>query len=307
MTALILGASGMLGSALMRRIPGAIGVRRAHVDLNPVPGMINCNLFNVDQIREVFRLYEFTEVYHCAGLVGGITANMNNQYEFLMQNAKMAINVIDVAKDFELKNLYYISSSCVYPVNCQQPMKEDYILSGPPEPTNGGYAMAKLLGMAAAKYAGYSTMIPCNLYGPNDNYGAGGHVLASLVRKVCDAKRLGSPSITVWGDGTARREFLHVDDCADAIVAATKIDSQTTNIGSGVDLSIAELAHLIARIAEWDGDIVFDPTMPNGMMRKLLDVSLLNAAGWKQKVTFESGIAQMISQYHSNTGKEHNR
>lgn len=287
MTALILGATGMLGSALMRRLPGSIGLSSK-----------DCNLLNLRQVYEIFN-FDFTEIYHCAGLVGGIMANMNNQYDFLMDNAKMAINVIDAARSCGVENVYYISSSCVYPNVCEQPMREEHILTGPVEPTNGGYAMAKLLGMEAAKYAGYMSMIPCNLYGPNDNFSEGGHVLAALVRKVCDAQKNGDSSITVWGDGSARREFLHVDDCADAIVAATEFDSPYVNIGSGKDIAIHDLVKLVADVAGWDGNILFDTTKPNGMMRKLLDTSLLDSIGWKQKISLETGISQMISDYRS--------
>jgi GDP-L-fucose synthase len=287
MTALILGATGMLGSAMMRRLPGSIGLSSK-----------DCNLLNQKQVHEIFDL-DFDVIYHCAGLVGGIMDNMNNQYYFLMDNAKMALNVIDMARTCGVEKVYYISSSCVYPNACEQPMKEKHILTGPLEPTNGGYAMAKLLGMEAAKYAGYMSMIPCNLYGPNDNFSESGHVLASLVRKVCDAQKNGKSSITVWGNGTARREFLHVDDCADAIVAATQLDVPYINVGSGEDISIHDLARLIIDIVRWDGDIVFDTSKPNGMMRKLLDTSLLDSIGWKQKISLESGISQMITDYRS--------
>jgi GDP-L-fucose synthase len=287
MTALILGATGMLGSAMMRRLPGSIGISSK-----------DCDLLNQRQVHEIFD-FDFDVIYHCAGLVGGIMDNMNNQYYFLMDNARMALNVIDMARTCGVEKVYYISSSCVYPNACEQPMKEKHILTGPVEPTNGGYAMAKLVGMEAARYAGYVSMIPCNLYGPKDNFSESGHVLASLVRKVCDAQKNGDSSITVWGDGNARREFLHVDDCADAIVAATQLDGPYINIGSGEDISIRDLARLIIDTARWDGDIVFDTTKPNGMMRKLLDTSLLDSIGWKQKISLETGISQMISDYRS--------
>jgi GDP-L-fucose synthase len=178
-------------------------------------------------------------------------------------------------------------------------MKEEHILTGPVEPTNGGYAMAKLLGMEAARHAGYMSMIPCNLYGPNDNFSESGHVLGSLVRKVCDAQKNGDTSVIVWGDGTPRREFLHVDDCADASVAATKINKQFINIGSGEDISIHELVKLVAEVAGWEGKIVFDTSKPNGFKQKLLDTSLLDSIGWKQKISLTTGISQMISDYRS--------
>jgi len=287
MTALILGATGMLGSAMMRRLPGSVGLSSR-----------DCDLLNQRQVHEIFDI-DFDVIYHCAGLVGGIMDNMNNQYYFLMDNAKMALNVIDMARTCGVEKVYYISSSCVYPNACEQPMKEKHILTGPVEPTNGGYAMAKLVGMEAARYAGYVSMIPCNLYGPKDNFSEGGHVLAALVRKVCDAQKDDKSSITVWGDGTARREFLHVDDCADAIVAATQLDGPYINIGSGEDITIHDLARLIAEVAGWNGDIVFDTSKPNGMMRKLLDTSLLDSIGWKQKISLTAGISQMISDYRS--------
>ena len=295
MTTLVLGSTGMLGSAIMSKIPDAIAIKRDH-----------CNLLSAEEVLYTFNKYKPTTVYHCAGMVGGILANINNQYDYLLNNTVMVINVIDCAIQSEIKELVNISSSCVYPNNCPQPMKEEYIMSGPVEPTNGGYAMAKLFGMQAMKYAkektgyNYITMIPCNLYGPNDNFKENGHVFASLVRKICDAKTLSSKEIVVWGDGTPHRELLHVSDCADAIIAAkNNLTSDLINIGSGVDISINQLIKRICRQVKWNGNVIYDKSKPNGMMKKLVDISQLKSIQWKPKIDLDTGIKQMIDTYRS--------
>lgn len=285
----------MLGSAIHRRIPDAVGFGSANLDLT-----------NQEETRLVLKFLHPTTIYHCAGLVGGIMDNYDRPYDYLMKNSQMAINVIDAAARIGVKNLIYMSSSCVYPTDAPQPMREGYILRGPLEETNKGYALAKILGSEACdavnKMYGYNykTMVPCNLYGPGDDFSESGHVLASLVKRICDAKRNNEESITVWGDGTPRREFLHVDDAAAAIITACDIDADIINIGSGKDISIQELTSLIAEIVGWEGIVIYDESKPNGMMRKLLDIHHLNEVGWSYNIPLRTGIKEMVETYEAN-------
>jgi GDP-L-fucose synthase len=247
-------------------------------------------------------------VFHCAGLVGGIKKNMENPLSFLIKNTQMGINLIDACTRHRVKHFYNISSSCVYPRECQQPMREEMLGSGPLEPTNLGYALAKMhvieaVRMARAMGFDYKSMMPCNLYGPGDTFGEGGHVLASLVKKLCDAKRNQLDEVIIWGTGVPRREFLHTTDAADAIVAATAIDAPEINIGSGVDIEIFALAARIANIVGWKGTYKFDTTKPGGMPRKLLDTRLLNDIQWKQKISLDEGIEQLVKEYNNGLAK----
>jgi GDP-L-fucose synthase len=187
-------------------------------------------------------------------------------------------------------------------------MREEMLGSGPLEPTNLGYALAKMhvieaVRMARAMGFDYKSMMPCNLYGPGDTFGEGGHVLASLVKKFCDAKRNQLDEVEIWGTGTPRREFLHTADAADAIVAATAIDAPEINIGSGVDIEIFALAARVANVVGWKGNYKFDITKPDGMHRKLLDTRLLNDIQWKQKISLDDGIEQLVKEYNDGLAK----
>ena len=295
---LVFGGNGLLGSAIVRRL------EKDNVDVVAFSSA-DCNLVNLSNTNEVERVICATmpdTIYHCAGLVGGIGANIERPYEFLMNNTKMAINVIDAAVNCDIENFFYMSSSCAYPATCQQPMKEEYIGSGAVEETNGGYALAKILGMKATKLArkktggNYHSYIPCNLYGGNDDFSERGHVISSIIHKIKEAKAKKENFLTLWGDGSPRREFLHVDDAADAIVYASGkiINSDYINIGSGEDISILELAKKILRLKNAENlSIKFDLSKPNGMMQKLLDVSQITEIGWKPKISLDDGISRI--------------
>lgn len=300
MKTLVFGGTGMLGRALTERL-------RQDGPVLSI-GSADCDMTRIDEIDIVIGAERPDRVFHCAGLVGGIKKNMENPLSFLMRNTQMGINLIDVCIDNKVKHLYNISSSCVYPRNCQQPMREEMLGSGPLEPTNLGYALAKMhvieaIRMAKAMGFDYKSMLPCNLYGPGDTFGEGGHVLASLVKKFCDAKREQLDTVEIWGTGTPRREFLHTSDAADAIVTATAIDTTEINIGSGVDHDIFMIASMIAKVVGWNGTFKFDITKPDGMPKKLLDTSRLNHIGWSQRITLVEGIEQLVKEYENGTAK----
>jgi GDP-L-fucose synthase len=299
MKTIVFGGTGMLGRALTERLKQDGPVLSI--------GGGYCDMTQLDQIEFVID-EQPDRVFHCAGLVGGIKKNMENPLSFLIKNTQMGINLIDVCTRHRVKHLYNISSSCVYPRECQQPMREEMLGSGPLEPTNLGYALAKMhvieaVRMARAMGFDYKSMIPCNLYGPGDTFGEGGHVLASLVKKFCDAKRNQLDEVEIWGTGTPRREFLHTADAADAIVAATAIDAPEINIGSGVDIEIFALAARVANVVGWKGNYKFDITKPDGMPRKLLDTRLLNDIQWKQKISLDDGIEQLVKEYNDGLAK----
>jgi GDP-L-fucose synthase len=299
MKTIVFGGTGMLGRALTERLKQDGPVLSI--------GGGYCDMTQLDQIEFVID-EQPDRVFHCAGLVGGIKKNMENPLSFLIKNTQMGINLIDVCTRHRVKHLYNISSSCVYPRECQQPMREEMLGSGPLEPTNLGYALAKMHVIEAIRMArtmgfDYKSMLPCNLYGPGDTFGEGGHVLASLVKKFCDAKRNQLDEVEIWGTGVPRREFLHTADAADAIVAATAIDAAEINIGSGVDIEIFMLAVKIASIVGWKGNYKFDTTKPGGMPRKLLDTRLLNGIEWKQKISLDEGIEQLVKEYNDGLAK----
>ncbi len=299
MKTLVLGGSGLLGSAIVRKL------QRNNVEVISFSSK-NCDLVNPEknELIKIFKNIRPDRIYHCAGFVGGIGANIANPYEFLFHNAKMAVNVIDAAVSCDIYNFFYMSSSCVYPAQCIQPMKEEHIFTGCVEDTNRGYATAKLLGMEATREArnktggNYFSMIPCNLYGSNDDFSERGHVISSIIHKIKEAKAKKSDSITIWGDGFSRREFLHVDDAADAIVYASgKINSDYINIGSGEDISVMELAKKILKLSDSRNlSIKCDLSKPNGMMLKLLDISKITEIGWKPKISLDDGILKILQE-----------
>jgi GDP-L-fucose synthase len=304
----VFGASGMLGSAIVRNLRA-----RGYKDVRAL-GSREHNLltggYDLKGYHPTWNLLSRIEpeiVFMAAGSVGGIQANMKNPVEFLTDNMTMAMNTFHAARMSEVKRFIYVGSSCIYPRDCPQPMREEYLGTGSFEPTNEGYAIAKYAGVKLAQFYaqqyGMNTVspIPCNLYGTNDHFDERGHVLASLVRRFVDAVDSGQDAVTVWGSGNARREFLFVDDAADAIVHLAEDKSidpgAIVNVGSGTDVSIRELATMIAAQVGYTGEIVFDTSKPDGMPRKLLDVSILDSMGWKPSITLEKGIELTISQY----------
>jgi GDP-L-fucose synthase len=289
----VAGHRGMVGSALVRRL-SAGGYRniltrtRAELDLADQAG-----------VRRFFEEMKVDVVLLAAAKVGGILANSTMPASFLYENLAIEMNVIHAAKLCEVPRLVFFGSSCIYPKACPQPIKEAYLLTSALEPTNEAYAIAKIAGLklCEAYNRQYGTkfvsLMPTNLYGPNDNYDLNSsHVLPALLRKAHDAKLRGDRTLTVWGTGTPRREFLHVDDLAAAAVFVLEHDvtEEILNVGVGEDLSIRELAQLVSRVVQFNGELVFDASKPDGTPRKLLDVSKLKQMGWSPSIGLEKGM-----------------
>jgi GDP-L-fucose synthase len=289
----VAGHRGMVGSALVRALHARgyanVVVRtRRELDLT--------NQAAVDRFMEET---EPDYIFLAAARVGGILANNTYRGDFIYQNLAIETNVIHAAMRAGVRNLMFLGSSCVYPRDCPQPIREDYLLTGPFEHTNEPYAMAKVAGLKlceaynAQHGTRYVSVMPTNLFGPNDNYDAvSSHVLAALLRKAHVAKETGSPTLTVWGSGNPRREFLHVDDLADACLLLMEkgVGDGLYNIGTGSDVTIRELAELVMRVVGFRGRIVFDAGKPDGTPRKVLDVSRIGALGWRPRLALEDGI-----------------
>lgn len=290
----VAGHRGMVGSAVVRRLGS-----------EPIGDLVTATSAEVD-LRRQAETEEFVAatkpdvVIVAAAKVGGIHANRSAQGEFLYDNLMIASNVVDAARSADVERTVILGSSCIYPREAAQPMAETALLTGPLEPTNEGYAISKIAALELAKMYrrqyGMSaiSLMPTNLYGPNDNYDLEtSHVLPALLRKIHDAKVLGESTVTVWGSGRPQREFLHVDDLADAVVfALTSYDGEShLNVGTGTDISIADLAEVIADVVGWDGEFIYDAAMPDGTPRKLLDVSLLQDLGWSARIPLRDGIA----------------
>lgn len=283
----------MVGSAIVRKLD-AEGYH--HLIYRTIDEL---NLMEQSDVRQFFNEEHPEFVFLAAARVGGIWANNTYRAQFIYENLQIQNNVIHAAHQSHVKKLLFLGSSCIYPKQARQPMKEEYLLTGPLEHTNEPYALAKIAGIKLCQSynAQYGThfisVMPTNLYGPNDNFNLEtSHVFAALIRKFHEAKRYGRPSVEIWGTGKPRREFLHVDDLADACLFLMKHynDSEIINIGTGKDLSIAELASLMKRIIDYQGDILFDTSKPDGTPRKLLDVSKLKDIGWKSAIPLEEGI-----------------
>jgi GDP-L-fucose synthase len=296
----VAGHRGLVGSAIVRRLQadGATNlILRAHDELDLV-----------DQAAvEAFFATERPEyVFLAAAKVGGIHANSTYPAEFIHNNLAIQTNVIHNAWKHGAKKLLFLGSSCIYPRDCPQPIKEEYLLTGPLEPTNEWYAIAKIAGLkmcqAYRQQYGFDAIcaMPTNLYGPGDNYDTeNSHVLPALIRRFHEAREHGDATVTLWGTGTPRREFLHVDDLADAAVFLMRhyADERIVNVGVGKDLSIQELASLVARVVGYAGTIGFDSSRPDGAPRKLLDVSRLADAGWCAQIPLAEGIAETYQQW----------
>ena len=282
----------MAGSAIMRKLQekGYTNlVYRTHKELD---------LTNQADVFSFFETEKPDVVILAAAAVGGIKKNIDFPADMLMTNMMIQSNVFEAAHRNNVNRLLFLGSSCIYPRLCSQPMKEEYLLTGPFEQTNEGYALAKVAGLRLCEYynrqygTDYISIMPCNLYGINDHYNENAHVMASLLRRFHEAKIDNLPSVSVWGTGKQRREFLFVDDMADAAVYFLENyhKSEFVNIGSGKDVSIAELAEIIAKTVCYKGKIEFDTTKPDGMPRKLLDTSKAESLGWKYKTELEEGI-----------------
>ena len=291
----VTGHRGMVGSALVRRLrSGGYGqlVTRTHAELD---------LIDQRAVHAFLAEERPDYIFIAAARVGGIQANNLYRADFLYQNLMIEANLIHGAHLAGVQRLMLLGSSCIYPRDCPQPIKEEYLLTGPLEPTNEPYALAKIAGVKLAESYNrqhgrqYVCTMPTNLYGPNDNYDlATSHVLPALIRKAFEARERGDAELVVWGTGQPRREFLYVDDLADACVHLMMqgYDGQLLNIGCGEDITIAELAQVVASIVGFDGRIVFDASKPDGTPRKLLDVSRLAMLGWAARTSLRDGIRQ---------------
>ena len=306
----VAGHRGLVGSALMRQFHArGYGnlITRTHDELD---------LTNQAAVRRFFTQEKPEYVLLAAAKVGGIHANNTYPAEFIYQNLAIQTNVIHEAWRNNVQRLLFLGSSCIYPRDCPQPMKEEYLLTGPLEPTNRPYALAKIAGieMCHAYNRQYGTkyiaVMPTNLYGSNDNYDLqNSHVLPALIRKMHEAKLRGDREVVVWGTGTPRREFLYSDDMADACVflltsAEEKLAALFTddsppliNIGCGEDVTIRQLAEIVAEVVGFEGELVFDNNKPDGTLRKLMDVNRLSSLGWKAKIALGSGIHLAYSDY----------
>ena len=260
------------------------------------------------EVEEFFRREKPEFVFLAAAKVGGILANDTYRAEFLYDNLLIEANIIHAARQFGVEKLLFLGSSCIYPKMAPQPLKEDSLLTGPLEPTNEPYAIAKIAGIKLCdayrdQYGcNFISVMPTNLYGTNDNYHpTNSHVLPALIRKFHEAKLNGAPSVTLWGTGTPRREFMHADDLADACFFLMQNFSEPgfVNIGVGEDISILELAQMISRIVGYSGTIEHDLSKPDGTPRKLMDVSKLNGLGWKASIGLEEGIQRTYEEFKS--------
>lgn len=288
----VAGHRGMAGSAIARRLASEdceiLTVGRAEVDLR-----------RQEQVEKWMRECRPQAVFLAAARVGGILANDTRPAEFLYDNLAIETNVIHAARNTGVEKLLFLSSSCVYPRLAPQPMTEEALLTGPLEPTNQWYAVAKIAGMKLCQAyrrqygCDFISAMPTNLYGPGDNYDpASSHVAAAMLVKVHHAKNTDARSITIWGTGSPRREFLYVDDLADALVFLMKHYSGEShiNVGTGQDITIRELAQTVARVAEWSGQFEYDASKPDGMPRKVMDVSRLKNLGWSAKTGLDDGF-----------------
>lgn len=296
----ITGHRGMLGSTTLNlfKEAGYINIITAnHAELD---------LTNQQAVEDFFQKEKPEYVIHIAAKVGGIKANIDNPAIFLYDNLIMQANVIHSSYKNDVKKFVFLGSSCIYPKESPQPMKEEYLLSGKLEPTNEGYAIGKIAGIKLLEtyYQQYGfnsiSLMPSNLYGPNDSFDLShAHVLSSLVKRFVDAKAENATSVTLWGTGIARREFLHVNDCAKAILFMFENynSHEFINIGPGNDIEIRELAENIAKKVDYQGQLIWDDTKPNGMLRKCMDVTKMAETGFKPEVSFDQGIDQVIKRY----------
>ncbi|HVH82293.1 MAG TPA: GDP-L-fucose synthase [Stellaceae bacterium] len=297
----VAGHRGMVGSALMRRLAGEdctlLTAPRSEVDLR-----------DQNTVTDWFAEKRPQAVFMAAATVGGISANNTRPSDFLYDNLAIATNVIHAAHRAEVEKLMFFGSSCIYPRLAPQPIPEDALLTGPLEPTNEWYAVAKIAGLKLCEAyrrqhgADFVSVMPTNLYGPGDNFDPqSSHVLPALLRRISEAARNEASKVDIWGSGQPRREFLHVDDLADASVFLMRSWSsdQHINIGCGSDISIAELAQVIARIVGFTGDFAFDHSKPDGTPRKLLNISKLSGLGWRPRIGLEEGIRQVYDWYQA--------
>jgi len=302
MTVLVAGATGLAGSAIVREF------KKRNRDVIGISSK-DLNLLDRNATFAYFHNLKPTIVIDAAAKVGGIHANKTHPVEFLSNNIQIQTNLMDASHSVSVKRFVFLGSNCIYPKNCPQPIKENYILTGPLEVTNSAYAVAKLAGIelikSYRKEYGYNwiSVMPINLYGPNDNFDLeNSHVFPALIRKFTDAVKNDSKFVTIWGSGRPRREFLHSDDLANAIfLCLEKYDSdEHINIGTGSDITIKELSEKISNITQFKGEIKWDLSREDGTPRKLLDIQKISKLGWKPTISLEEGIKSTVEWYLKN-------
>ena len=299
MTVVIAGSTGLVGSALSEVFTAAghevVGLNRSVVDL-----------LDLEASKKIIQKIKPELVIDAAAKVGGIGANNTLPVEFLTDNLRIQNNLMEAAHAASVEKFVFLGSSCIYPRDCPQPIKEEYLMTGPLEGTNSAYAVAKIAGIelinSYRKEYGvkWISLMPTNLYGPRDNFDLqGSHVLPALIRRFVDAVEKGVEKVTLWGSGASKREFLHVSDLAQAVLKTSENydSSMHLNIGTGIDLTIKELAGLVATAAGYSGEIEWDTSKPDGTPQKVLDVSKIKALGWEPTITLEQGIASTIAWY----------
>ena len=316
------GGNGMVGSAIKKML-----IKKGYGDPSLggiifAPSRKLLNLLNHDALEDWFKLNKPTIVIIAAAKVGGILANSENPYDFIYENLKIETNIIELSRKFDVKKILFLGSSCIYPRLSKQPIKEEYLLESSLEPTNQWYALSKIAGIKLCeslyKQYGFNaiSLMPCNLFGPGDNYDLiNSHVLPALIRKFETAKKNNKKEVICWGTGEPLREFLYVDDLADACIFALKnwditskdapVDSSLNklpwlNVGSGKEISIKDLAAKISNLVGYEGKIIWDKEKPDGTPRKLLDTSRIRSLGWEPKVSLENGIKLAIEDFKEN-------
>ena len=302
MTILVAGGSGLVGSAIVREL------KRLNQDVIGISSK-DLDLLDRDKTFEFVTNLKPSAIIDSAAKVGGIGGNNSYPVEFLSQNLQIQSNLMDAAHAAKVSKFVFLGSSCIYPRDCAQPIKEEYLLTGELEQTNSAYAVAKIAGIELIKSYrreyGYKwiSVMPTNLYGPNDNFDLeNGHVLPVLIRKFIEAKRSSNGKVTLWGSGSPLREFLHVDDLAKAVVLCMDKydDSKQINVGSGQEVSIKDLAGKISKAVGFNGEISWDSSKPDGTMRKVLDSSKIANLGWKPLISLDQGIASTVEWYLQN-------
>ncbi len=316
-TIYLAGHNGMVGSAIARQLEADASTYASRISLI-TRDRDQLDLGNQQAVQDFFQAHQIDEVYLCAARVGGIHANSEYPADFIYNNLIIESNVINAAFRGGVQKLLFLGSSCIYPRDCPQPMRESALLTGPLEPTNEPYAIAKIAGIKLCESynrqhgTDYRSVMPTNLYGDNDNFHPqNSHVIPALMRRIHEAKINRAKSVVIWGSGNVMREFLHVDDMAGASVFVMnlptrdyveKIDPMLShiNIGTGQDVTIAELASTLASVVGYQGELEFDSTKPEGAPRKLLDVGKLSGLGWDYKISLKEGLEKTYSWYQNN-------
>ncbi len=296
----IAGHKGLVGSAILRLL------QKENYENIITRTKEELDLRNFVKVEKFFKKERPDYVFLAAAKVAGIKANNQYPAEFLLENLRIQNNVIEQSYLTKVKKLIFLGSNCVYPRSSSQPMKEEYLFTGWPEPTNEGYAIAKLAGLRLVQYYGKEygmkslNVMPCSLFGPNDSFDPEkSHVITAMVKKFIDAKENKEKRVTFWGTGTVKREYLHVDDLARALLfLLDNYDStEVINIGSGMEITIKQLSHKIATLADFKGKILWDTTKPDGVRRKCLDITKLKSLGFSTMIPFETGLLQVINNY----------